>query len=69
MSRVENFEFLTFQFYYPQSPETQKVRLKLLGEQFESERNTKTSKLKPKIIGIIWRGADNNFPSNGEYDT
>ncbi|XP_043799861.1 chromatin assembly factor 1 subunit A-B-like [Apis laboriosa] len=46
------------------SPETQKVRLKLLGEQFESERNTKTSKLKPKIIGIIWRGPDNNFPPN-----
>ncbi|XP_031366407.1 chromatin assembly factor 1 subunit A-B [Apis dorsata] len=46
------------------SPETQKVRLKLLGEEFESERNTKTSKLKPKIIGIIWRGPDNNFPPN-----
>lgn len=46
------------------SPETQKVRLKLLGEQFESERNAKTSKLKPKIIGIIWRGPDNNFPPN-----
>lgn len=46
------------------SPETQKVRLKLLGEQFESERNAKTSKLKPKIIGVIWRGADNNFPPN-----
>lgn len=41
--------------------------MKLLGEEFESERNTKTSKLKPKIIGIIWRGPDNNFPPNGEY--
>ncbi|OAD57470.1 Chromatin assembly factor 1 subunit A-A [Eufriesea mexicana] len=46
------------------TPETQKFKLKLLGEQFESERNTKTSKLKPKIIGCIWRGPDNEFPSN-----
>ncbi|KOC66290.1 Chromatin assembly factor 1 subunit A [Habropoda laboriosa] len=46
------------------SPETQKFKLKVLGEQFECERNTKTSKLKPKIIGCIWRGSENQFSSN-----
>lgn len=46
------------------TPETQKFKLKLLGEQFESERNTKTSKLKPKIIGCIWRQKENLFLEN-----
>ena len=46
------------------SPETQKFKLKVLGEQFESERNTKTSKLKPKIIGCVWRGPANTFSGN-----
>ncbi|XP_076748664.1 uncharacterized protein LOC143422124 isoform X2 [Xylocopa sonorina] len=48
------------------SPETQKFKLKVLGEQFESERKSRTSKLKPKILGCIWRGADNKFAANGE---
>lgn len=46
------------------SPQTQKVKLKILGEQFEAERNTKTYKLKPKIIGCIWQGSDNSFPES-----
>ncbi|XP_076296625.1 uncharacterized protein LOC143216925 [Lasioglossum baleicum] len=46
------------------TPETQKFKLKVLGEQFESERNTKTAKLKPKIIGCIWRGMENLFLEN-----
>ncbi|KAG7197930.1 hypothetical protein KM043_016167 [Ampulex compressa] len=46
------------------TPETQKFKLKILGEQFEAERNAKTSKLKPKIIGCIWQGAENTFPEN-----
>lgn len=44
------------------SPQTQKMKLKILGEQFEAERNTKTHKLKPKIIGCIWQGPGNSFP-------
>ncbi|CAL7945363.1 unnamed protein product [Xylocopa violacea] len=46
------------------SPETQKFKLKVLGEEFESERKSRTSKLKPKILGCIWRGADNKFAAN-----
>ncbi|XP_078052140.1 uncharacterized protein LOC144478252 [Augochlora pura] len=46
------------------TPETHKFKLKVLGEQFESERNTKTSKLKPKIIGCVWRGLENTFSEN-----
>ncbi|XP_076646585.1 uncharacterized protein LOC143355559 isoform X2 [Halictus rubicundus] len=46
------------------TPETQKFKLKVLGEQFESERNTKTSKLKPKIVGFVWRGPGNSFSEN-----
>nr|XP_033326883.1 chromatin assembly factor 1 subunit A-B [Megalopta genalis]XP_033326884.1 chromatin assembly factor 1 subunit A-B [Megalopta genalis]XP_033326886.1 chromatin assembly factor 1 subunit A-B [Megalopta genalis] len=46
------------------TPETHKFKLKVLGEQFESERNTKTSKLKPKIVGCVWRGLENSFSEN-----
>ncbi|XP_046741414.1 chromatin assembly factor 1 subunit A-like [Diprion similis] len=46
------------------SPETQKLKLKLLGEQFEAERKTKTSKIKPKVIGCVWQGSVNAFPEN-----
>ncbi|KAL6258530.1 hypothetical protein P5V15_010487 [Pogonomyrmex californicus] len=46
------------------SPQTQKIKLKILGEQFEAERNAKTYKLKPKIIGCIWQGPDNLFPES-----
>ncbi|XP_076231223.1 uncharacterized protein LOC143177244 isoform X2 [Calliopsis andreniformis] len=46
------------------SPETQKFKLKILGEQFDMERNAKTMKLKPKVIGCIWRGAENTFSEN-----
>ncbi|KAK9305181.1 hypothetical protein QLX08_003701 [Tetragonisca angustula] len=46
------------------NPEIQKFKLKLLGEQFESERNAKTAKLKPKIVGCIWKERENKFPSN-----
>lgn len=46
------------------SPQTQKMKLKILGEQFEAERNTKTSKLKPKIIGCIWQERKNLFPES-----
>lgn len=50
-----------------QSPQTQKMKLKILGEQFEAERNTKTYKLKPKIIGCVWQGPGNLFPASSEY--
>lgn len=50
-----------------QSPQTQKMKLKILGEQFEAERNAKTYKLKPKIIGCIWQGPGNSFPASSEY--
>ncbi|XP_036149729.1 uncharacterized protein LOC105830502 [Monomorium pharaonis] len=46
------------------SPQTQKMKLKILGEQFEAERNAKTYRLKPKIIGCIWQGSDNSFPES-----
>ncbi|XP_035732992.1 chromatin assembly factor 1 subunit A-B-like [Vespa mandarinia] len=46
------------------TPETQKFKLKLLGEQFEAERSAKMSKLKPKIIGCVWLGPDNIYPEN-----
>ncbi|KAL2712337.1 chromatin assembly factor 1 subunit A-B-like [Vespula squamosa] len=46
------------------TPETQKFKLKLLGEEFEAERRTKMSKLKPKIIGCVWLGPDNTYPEN-----
>ncbi|KAM0736155.1 hypothetical protein ACS0PU_010116 [Formica fusca] len=40
------------------------MKLKILGEQFEAERNIKTYKLKPKIIGCIWQESDNSFPES-----
>lgn len=43
------------------------MKLKILGEQFEAERNVKTYKLKPKIIGCIWQGPGNSFPESSEY--
>ncbi|XP_012282011.1 chromatin assembly factor 1 subunit A [Orussus abietinus] len=46
------------------SPETQKVKLKLLGEEFEAERNEKTAKIKPKVIGCIWQDAEGRYPKN-----
>ncbi|KAK0094842.1 hypothetical protein PV326_009826 [Microctonus aethiopoides] len=46
------------------SPETQKFKLKILGEQFEAEMNEKTAKIKPKIIGCIWQGPLNSYPEN-----
>ncbi|XP_076620675.1 uncharacterized protein LOC143341608 [Colletes latitarsis] len=46
------------------SPETQKFKLKALGEQFETERKTQTSRLEPKIIGCVWRGPENTFLGN-----
>ncbi|XP_018345233.1 PREDICTED: chromatin assembly factor 1 subunit A-like [Trachymyrmex septentrionalis] len=46
------------------SPQTQKMKLKILGKQFEAERNAKTHKLKPKIIGCIWQGPGNLFPES-----
>ncbi|XP_032683554.1 chromatin assembly factor 1 subunit A-B [Odontomachus brunneus] len=44
------------------SPQTQKMKLKLLGEQFEAERKVKTHKLQPKIIGCVWQGPSNGLP-------
>ncbi|XP_015600795.1 chromatin assembly factor 1 subunit A [Cephus cinctus] len=46
------------------SPETQKVKLKILGEQFEEERKTKTARIKPKVIGCIWQGPLHEFPES-----
>ncbi|KAK2587349.1 hypothetical protein KPH14_003066 [Odynerus spinipes] len=46
------------------TPESQKFKLKILGEQFEAERNEKTLKLKPKIIGCVWLGPNNTYPEN-----
>ncbi|XP_014483317.1 PREDICTED: chromatin assembly factor 1 subunit A-A-like [Dinoponera quadriceps] len=44
------------------SPQTQKMKLKLLGEQFEAERKAKTHKLQPKIIGCVWQGPSGALP-------
>ena len=49
-----------------QNPETQKTKLKLMGEQFEAERNTKTKKIKPKVIGCIWLNGNNAYPENSK---
>ncbi|XP_020711490.2 chromatin assembly factor 1 subunit A [Athalia rosae] len=47
------------------SPESQKLKLKLMNDQFEAERKTKTSKIKPRAIGCIWQGSrDNSYPEN-----
>ncbi|XP_011504216.1 PREDICTED: chromatin assembly factor 1 subunit A-B [Ceratosolen solmsi marchali] len=46
------------------NPEKQQTKLKILGEQFEAERNIKTKKLKPKVIGCIWLNKNNAYPQN-----
>ncbi|KAJ8674405.1 hypothetical protein QAD02_005667 [Eretmocerus hayati] len=44
------------------NPENQKKKLKILGEQFEAERNAKTKKLQPKVIGFVWLNEENDYP-------
>jgi len=34
--------------------EEQKEKLKLLGEQFDQERNEKTKQLRPIVLGCVW---------------
>ncbi|XP_044020125.1 chromatin assembly factor 1 subunit A-B isoform X2 [Aphidius gifuensis] len=46
------------------TPETQKFKLKILGEQFQAEMNEKTAKIKPRVIGILWQNMENNYPDN-----
>ncbi|XP_043277415.1 chromatin assembly factor 1 subunit A-B-like isoform X2 [Venturia canescens] len=46
------------------SPETQKYKLKILGEEFEAERKTQPSKVKPRVIGCVWQGPSNAYPQN-----
>ncbi|VVC40868.1 Chromatin assembly factor 1 subunit A,Armadillo-like helical [Cinara cedri] len=36
------------------SEETQKEKLKLLGEEFEAEIKKKTERIKPRLVGCIW---------------
>jgi chromatin assembly factor 1 subunit A len=49
-----------------QNPEKQETKLKILGEQFEAERNTKTKKLKPKVIGCVWLNKNNTYPESSK---
>lgn len=46
------------------TPETQKAKLKLLGEQFDLERNEKTKQLRPITVGCIWFKNDSDEPEN-----
>ena len=47
----------------PQSPEAQKARLKEKGEEFEKQMKKKTTALKPRLIGCVWRDDSNTDPS------
>lgn len=51
-----------------QNPEKQKTKLELLGKQFEAERNTKTQKLKPKVIGCVWLNEKNECPEASKFE-
>ncbi|XP_043213809.1 chromatin assembly factor 1 subunit A-like isoform X2 [Amphibalanus amphitrite] len=44
------------------SPEAQKARLKEKGEEFEKEMKKKTTALKPRLIGCVWRDDTNTDP-------
>lgn len=56
-----------FSNYFMQTPETQKIKLKVLGEQLKAEMSEKTTKLKPKVIGCIWQGPLNSYPESSKY--
>uniref|UniRef100_A0A0C9Q956 Chaf1a-a protein n=1 Tax=Fopius arisanus TaxID=64838 RepID=A0A0C9Q956_9HYME len=45
-------------------PELQKDKLKILEEEFEAEMKTKTSRIKPKVVGCVWQGLINSYPEN-----
>ncbi|XP_018328323.1 chromatin assembly factor 1 subunit A-like isoform X2 [Agrilus planipennis] len=39
----------------PLSPETHKAHLKLLKNEFDEERKSKTMRIKPRILGCVWQ--------------
>lgn len=58
--------FIVEIIFHLQSPETQKFKLKVLGDEFEAERNEKTLKLKPKVIGCIWTNEHGTLPESSK---
>lgn len=46
------------------SPEAQKVKLKLLQDEFNDEMKKKTEKIKPRLIGCIWVNESGGRPEN-----
>lgn len=46
------------------SPEAQKVKLKLLQDEFNDEMKKKTEKIKPRLIGCIWANEAGGKPDN-----
>ncbi|XP_037079162.1 chromatin assembly factor 1 subunit A-like [Pollicipes pollicipes] len=44
------------------SPETQKMKLKEKGEEFEKQMKKKTTALKPRLIGCVWQDDTNVDP-------
>lgn len=49
---------------FDNDPENQKIKLKIIQEEFTNEMKKKTYKLKPRLIGMIWENADGSQPSN-----
>lgn len=62
--QLQNFLIRTISF--AQSEESQSMKLKILGEQFEAEMKSKTLQIKPKLIGCVWQGLDNEYSASGE---
>lgn len=46
------------------SPETQKIKLKLMQQEFANERKEKTTQLKTRIVGPIWVTEDGEKPDS-----
>lgn len=46
------------------TPDTQKAKLKIIQNEFAAEMKKKTEKIKPRLIGAIWRERDGSKPSS-----
>lgn len=46
------------------TPETQKLKLKVLQDEFNDEMKKKTEKIKPRVIGCIWVNEGGEKPDN-----
>lgn len=49
---------------YDNNPENQKVKLKIIQEEFADEMKKKTQKLKPRALGLFWQNSDGTQPPN-----